>query len=315
MNITRLKRRYLILPYQLPFYTPGFKGYYREGDTIQSPSDMSMEEWETSSFERLLSAMGKDYLPICRLSDGEFKFLLGDKRPSYRSSLILHIKYWIKLLIQRLTFNSKFEAKTLPNVSSGSYNMEIVRKYRSEIYPQKLKRLSKDGVLALHLSYSSKPFQEHFFPDFGKFLAKNDIYLNNQNYIPFYFVYGWLRGDRRKKLLENKRVLLVHSAEGEKKEKIENYLLLREKVQSVGWLSISSNQSLFSEFDLSSIENNTYDIAFLGAGVGKMNLFDKLSQLSIPIIDIGFVFEVWYNEDNRLLRTGMISDSDRELGV
>ena len=52
------------------------------------------------------------------------------------------------------------------------------------------------------------------------------------------------------------------------------------------------------------------DIAFIGAGVGKFNIFHQLEDLKIPCIDIGFVFEVWANEENKLLRPYMVNDSE-----
>ena len=300
---------YKILPYQLPYYTPGFKNYYKKGNAVQSPCEISMEKWFESSFMLLLNAIGESYFPVCRFSDGEYKFLLGEQKPSKRLSFIDKSYIIFKRKINQFKKgNSNFSANTLPNVSSGLYDMRKVKFFRSNIYPQKIKNLSQDGFLALHLSYGEKPFQEEYFPALREFLKINNINLTLQNYIPFQFVYGWLRGEKRKQLLQDRNILLIHSAQGEKKQRIEKHLIEKELVQSVEWYSISQSQAMLDDIDVSELMHKNYDIAFMGAGVGKINLFDKFKLLNIPIVDIGFVFEVWADESNKYKRNMMIPD-------
>ena len=68
--------------------------------------------------------------------------------------------------------------------------------------------------------------------------------------------------------------------------------LYREGASKVFWEPISKNRSLFDKIDVSKYENNI-DIVYLGAGIGKFNILTQLSKLSVPVIDSGFVFEVW----------------------
>ena len=123
-------------------------------------------------------------------------------------------------------------------------------------------------------------------------------------------MYALLRGPSKNRILENKNVLILHSAKGEKRNKIIESLH-KENVSSVIWHEISSNRSMFDKIDLKE-KYFEADIAFIGAGVGKFNIFSQLEDLKIPCIDIGFVFEVWANEENKLLRPYMINDSDRD---
>jgi len=246
-----------------------------------------------------------------RMSDGEYAFLLGEKFPyfSFDNNIFSYLKDCISIFKSKYIHKNSFNAATLPNVSSGNYKFEEINKQRRNI-AKKIREISLKGVLALHLTYPRKPFQEHYHYPLKKWFIKNGIKLTNENYYPFYFVYALLRGPSKNRILENKNVLILHSAKGEKRNKIIESLH-KENVSSVIWHEISSNRSMFDKIDLKE-KYFEADIAFIGAGVGKFNIFSQLEDLKIPCIDIGFVFEVWANEENKLLRPYMINDSDRD---
>ena len=84
--------------------------------------------------------------------------------------------------------------------------------------------------------------------------------------------------------------MILHSATGEKQKNIIKSLY-KENVSSVIWHEISSDRSMFDKIELKE-KYFEADIAFIGAGVGKFNIFSQLEDLKIPCIDIGFVFEV-----------------------
>ena len=123
-------------------------------------------------------------------------------------------------------------------------------------------------------------------------------------------MYALLRGPLKKRILNNKNVLILHGASGEKRNKIIQSLY-KENVSSVIWHEISSNRAMFDKIELKE-KYFEADIAFIGAGVGKFNIFSQLEDLKIPCIDIGFVFEVWAKEENKLLRPYMINDYERD---
>ena len=68
--------------------------------------------------------------------------------------------------------------------------------------------------------------------------------------------------------------------------------LYREGASKAFWEPISKIDPFFDKIDVSKYENNI-DIVYLGAGIGKFNILTQLSKLSVPVIDSGFVFEVW----------------------
>ena len=241
------------------------------------------------------------------MSDGEYQFILGDAPPVYHSNLLPFIKSYLGYLLRKLKKNSNFKAATLPGVSSGTYTKSEIQTVMKQ-YARWMKSIAEKGILALHLTYSKKSFQDKFHYPLKKWFDNNNIILNEDNYYPFYFVYGIFRGEERKRILKNRSVLIVHSAEGEKREKIIESLY-KEGIKDVKWLTISPSRSLFDEINVDKYIGEI-DIVFLGAGVGKPNILMQLEKLSVPCIDAGFVFEVWAKEENKWLRPIMVNDDD-----
>ena len=137
---------------------------------------------------------------------------------------------------------------------------------------------------------------------------KNKIDLNGDNYYPFYFVYALLRGKAKERILRNKCIIVFHSANGIKKEKI-TASLLKEGVSKIFWHEISPNRSMFDKIQLKK-EYFSADLALIGAGVGKFNILSQLEPLNIPCIDAGYIFEVWADENNKWKRPFIVPDWD-----
>ncbi len=286
----------MILRHQIPFYVPGFLSYYTPGDAVQSPEKIRIEEWYDNFFNRIYNSLGKEYLPVCRLSDGEFHFLFGYQLPSSRLKIFDYLYELLKDLFLFILKFGQFNANTLPNVSSGKYSYRDVKKYRSNNASNDLSQIAVKGILALHLSYGKVPFQEKYFFALGNFLKKSKIDLNSSNYVPFYFVYSLFSSEKIKLLLSNRKVLCVHSAKGDKKKRIiqsiENHNC------QVTWQTISEDKSLFQEFNFDTYFDYQIDLILVGAGVGKLSLFKKLEIFNVPVIDVGYMFEVWNDVEN-----------------
>lgn len=309
-DIRKINPKSLILPELIPLIIPDFVNHSKPVlPYVLSFEKISSEEWFMKFVNDVEGKMGKEYFPVMRMSDGEYAFLIGEKFPYFSSynNMFSYLQQCISIFKSKYIYKKNYNAATLPNVSSGNYKIDEIDKQRKNIV-EKIREISLKGVLALHLTYPMKPFQEHYHYPLKKLFIKNDIKLTNKNYYPFYFVYALLRGPLKKRILENKNILILHSATGEKRNKIIKSLH-KENVSSVIWHEISSNRSMFDKIDLKE-KYFEADVAFIGAGVGKFNIFSQLEDLKIPCIDIGFVFEVWANEENKLLRPYMVNDSE-----
>jgi hypothetical protein len=292
---TLLPIAYHILPKSIDFIIPGFRRFYTLGDKTFALSDRGCAQWFQEFVDRLVAACGNTYLPVCRMSDGEFLFVLGHQPPDVRLPRTHRIRRQLGQLIQHWRSKGQFEARTPGHYHSGNYNAAEWREAQEQ-YAQQIRTIGEKGILALHLSYGRVPFQERYFPALSHWLHKNQIFLNDQNYVPFYFVYGLLTGPQRRRLLHGRRVLVVNGAQGDKRKQVEDGLR-RENVAEVHWCTISLERSLFDALDVTSFIGKV-DIVLVGAGIGKPNILVQLEPLQVPCVDAGYIFEVWANPEN-----------------
>jgi len=297
-KIVKFPKEYHILPESIDFIIPGYEKIYSPGSKTLSLKKRDCTQWYIEFVDRLVAACGRQFLPVCRMSDGEFKFALGEQPPSKRLSTFKKIKLrWFAA--NMIKGSSTFEAQTIDHYHSGRYS-KVEWKESKALYAKLIAEIARKGILSLHLSYGEVPFQEHYFPALGRWLKENRIMLTDENYFPFYFVYAALTGPRRGELLRDRRVLIVNGAVGEKRQKIEAGLR-REKVADVLWCPISLDRSLYDRLDLDSYIGKI-DIAIVGAGIGKPNIITQMEPLNVPCIDAGYVFELWADPENQWKR-------------
>ena len=301
-----LPTAYQVLPTTVPFHVPGFERQRNPADVVFTPEPVDCADWFERFTARVSNAIGTTYLPVCRMSDGEFLLLFGFQPPSPRHPLVRRLK--IRALQARATIRQRFvgfRAQTAPGVSSGAMS-HAERKALVPMLSSRYAEIAQDGVLGLHLGYAPAPFQEQYFPAVGRWLQQHAVTLTLNNYAPFYCVYGLLRGPVFPSLLAGRRVLIVHSATGPKREAIIRSLQ-QAQPRGIEWLSISASRSFADTLDLSRVQDKP-DVCLLGGGVGKAALFPQLRPLGIPCIDAGFAFEVWADPDKQWDRPYMSPD-------
>lgn len=281
-----LPAEYKILPHEIALRIPGFEAWDLPWSKTLALSPAPCEEQFERFLQRIEGAIGREHLPVCRMSDGEYRFLLGDQPPDIRLPLSLRLR----TQVGRLRAGRTFSASTRPDVSSGEYSAEEWRSSRRR-YTELLRTMAGDGILALHLSYGRVPFQEHYFPALRRWLDESGISLTRENCHPFYFVYAALTGPAAERLIRGRRVLLVNSSTGAKRGAIEA-AMERQGAKAIRWIGTSARRSLYDRIDTEGLCREV-DIAFVGAGVGKPNVLNQLRPLRVPCLDAGFVFEVW----------------------
>jgi len=303
---------YRILPASVPFAVPGFLRQCSPTDRALAPEPVDCGEWFERFAARVEAAVGKAYLPVCRMSDGEFLLLFGHQPPSLRYPWPRRLRVGLRQLATRIGQRFKgFRAQTAPGVSSGAMTLAERRAILPEV-SRRYAAIAADGILALHLSYGVNPFQEQFFPAIGRWIRDQSIRLTTDNYVPFYFVYALLRGPTFRRLVGGRRVLIVHSATGAKRDAIAAAIRAA-GADDVEWAAISPSRSFADTLDLSGLRHRP-EICLLGAGVGKAMLFEQLRPLGVPCIDGGFSFEVWADPEKRWDRPFMVPDDAFDVG-
>lgn len=294
-----LPAQYRILPRSVRLTLPGFDRDNAGGGWTLAFTDTPCDEWFNQFVDRVIDACGRRYLPVCRMSDGEYRFVLGGQPPSSRIPVLERASVLTRQLISTAIHRGGFRANTRPWISSGQYS-RAERSRGKRLYTEYLRRIATDGILALHLSFGPQPFQEHYFPALKRWIDRNEIQLHAGNYVPFYFVYAMLTGPRRHDLLEGRRVLVVHSAMGDRRARIVRALTSQGAVVA-DWCPISPARSFFDQIDPRYLRSEV-DLVLVGAGVGKPNVLLQFAELNVPCIDAGYVFEVWADPSCARLR-------------
>ena len=307
----QLPERFQILPATVPFYVPGFGALDSGENFVLAPGPVDCGRWFDDFVARVSQAVGVAHLPVCRMSDGEFLLLFGVQPPSPRHSLPKRIRIRCRQAVERIRSRFLgFRACTAPGISSGAMSYAEIASQRP-VLSRAYGDVASKGILALHLSHSRVPFQEQYFPAVGQWLKRENIALTLANYAPFYFVYGLLRGPAFPRLVAGRRLLMVHSAVGAKRDAIVKSLQAVGP-RSIEWLGISATRSFAETLDLSRLQEKP-DICLIGAGVGKAALFPQLEPLQVPCIDAGYTFEVWADPDRQWDRPFMTPDSDMDV--
>lgn len=301
-----LPMRYQVLPEVVPLKIPDFLRSYNEGDVTFAPVQIETEAWFKDFVRRVVDAIGKTYLPVCRMSDGEFIMLLGDQTLHSLYPFPRRIRHWLSYFKRKL-FSRRVTFKVPMRYLSGDYSWTEVKQL-AQRYEDCLVKLAAKGILAIHLSYYNEPFLEHFFPAFKNWLIRQPFKLSTQNYVPFYFVYAIVRGPVKRTLFYNRRVLLVTGADTGKRARIEKSLR-EEGVSEISWCLISSSRSFYDKIDVSPWIGKV-DIAFVGAGVGKPAILLQLEPLQVPVLDIGFVFAIWEDPEAQWERVLCVPDTE-----
>lgn len=279
-----------VLPYSVPHDVPGFTIPDAKRTFAFAPQPIQSEAWFQAFADRVESAIGREFLPVCRMSDGEYLFRFGwqphlSTEPAWRRVGAKARHALLSLRPQR-----GFHAGHRGRYQSARYTLDEQREGLAK-FDSAARHLTKNGVLALHLSHEEHSFQERFYPSVASWLRELDLPLNTDNYVPFYFVYALLTGPARHAILSDRTVLVINGSTGEKRERIIAGLL-REGARAVHWEPISPARSLFDKIDVSAWRGKV-DLALIGAGVGKVNILPQLEQLEVPCVDAGYVFEVW----------------------
>ena len=293
-NIGKIPSRYIILEHLLNFSND----LYNFGVPILllSPIARDVNRWyHEFELSVLLALETRNFKPVLRASDGEYRFLLGIQPPSLREKFsrwpLLYAKY---LRLKILEKKSGFTGQTAPGISVGSYSAEELKRGR-EGFANGVFYVLQHGQLAAHLQFAPKPFQECYHPAFKRFLDAQGAELTADNYVPFYFVYLFLSRVATAGLLDGRRVLFINGASESKRRAIDarfgQYGVLETR-----WVGLSKERSLFDQIELSE-RDLCSDICILGGGVGKFNLIQQLGNFPGPVIDAGYYFEAWANPE------------------
>lgn len=283
----------------LPLSLPGFESVSESygGLAFRSHSDEAFDVQYERFRERLLAAIGREYLPIYRLADGEFSFMVGQRQLTRGAlSMTRHAAHRLRIRIyggsHRTCWGEEYSAEELDRAK--------------DIFLRSLRKVAGHGIIAVYFSVRVDGWGEAYFEPICGWLDANGIALGRRNYAPFYFVYAALNGPRRGELYEGRRILVVTHLTPERKAAIERALLV-EGAAAVVFLPVSANKALLDAIDLTAVEGSI-DLALVAAGIGSVSILAQLEPLGIPSIDCGMSLECLLDGSRRSERPFLIGN-------
>ena len=75
MLLKPFPNKYRILPEDIPLAIPGFRKHFRLKPRVLVPEKTDSDQWFISFANRIANAVALEYLPVCRIADGEYRFL------------------------------------------------------------------------------------------------------------------------------------------------------------------------------------------------------------------------------------------------
>lgn len=252
---------------------------------------ISVDVWFKIFRQRLLDAMGTSYLPVYRMADGEFHFLLGEKMDFYGPEHFKKLLRYLKHKIFEIVLGPRIKT-SWGEIYKSKEVFELRRKFLSDLY-----NLLEIGILCAYLYENPKNAYVHYNIPFLKFADKHSIPLNKHNLFPFHFPFFVLSNYGCQDFISNRKILIVTGDLAKKKQSLENNLLeLGSK--KVGFYEISSNSSLKDKLNMDIIEKlSEYEIAFVAAGIGSLNIISQMKWFNGPVIDVGGFLSALQNKD------------------
>lgn len=288
---------------------PGFTKTVPPGSVHQLMFDSVPAESLFQQFVgRVLQSIGRQFLPVYRMADGEFMFAVG---PHAALNTKGHIDAWSyakvksRHILARLPWGSRYGS--VSTIWGESYPREEMSALRAD-YLRYVSEIARDGILAVHFVYSQGRFGEQYIQPMCRWLDRNGIILSRDNYTSFYFVYALLNGPLRRLLLRNRSIAVVSSANQDKQDRIAA-ALLAEGATKVQFVNISPTRAMTETVDLSGLRL-PIDVVLVAAGIGSANILVQLRPLSTLCIDSGICIECLAQPDRKSERIFLLSDED-----
>ena len=154
--------------------------------------EVDCRDWHTRMISRMLEASHEDrHFPVFRLSHGEFIMALGYRAPRLngRSKLYCDALTTYHAIRRFLGLEPAFRSGSDHN-SWEEFSKEEHKRAQTA-YMENLSKISKEGIIAA--AFFDNPGFSEYFPDYFDWMDRNDIILNEQNYMPFYSIYTFLK--------------------------------------------------------------------------------------------------------------------------
>ena len=268
--------------------------------------DSSAQNQFNEFVDKVISSRGRKYLPIYRMADGEFSFLINP----IPSKITAEIPFRQRLSEYRTNIMHRLKIVDFQTCWGEKYkhnSLNIIRKKLT----RDIRQIANSGYIAPYFTIRQDHWGEQYFKPVCNWFDKNSIDINEHNYIPFYFVYALLNGPVRKKLLKNINILIITSL-SESKMRLISEGLNKDGVNSVQFYNIQPYDAMNENIDIRKIKGQV-DLVLIAGGIGSANIINQLYSINAPCIDCGITLEAYVNFNHRYQRAFLLEDEMYKL--
>jgi hypothetical protein len=224
------------------------------------------------------------------MADGEYHFLLG---ASFNKNHPKLFRSSIAFLLSKL--QEFIVGPSIKNSWGETYTAQEVKKIKAD-YEAKLKKLTEGGILCPFIYENPIDSYTHYNKKAIRYLVRINAF-GNHNYYPFHFPMLMLSNPGWEIFIQNRRILVVTGNLAEKRDKIDQ-TLTELGASVVGFYEISANKAMTDKLNKKNLKNGEkYELVFVAAGIGSLNIISQLDWFKGPVIDIGGLIKVFYEHD------------------
>lgn len=239
--------------------------------------DIDGKSWFSEFREAALLAVGRKFLPIYRMADGEYRFLMGRRFNASRPRL----REIAAIVAERLLVKNPNKWKT----SWGEgYPAQDRRSLRNKLI-EDIRYLSHCGYLACYINDNGLNAFTEYNVVIERFFESRGIPFGVGTYVPFHFAPSLLIAPGWQDFISGRCILVVTGIYPEKE------ILIRSTLKKMGarevlFIPISSSSSMTDVVNLSVLPGQI-DICLVAAGIGSARILRQLEPLQTLAIDVG----------------------------
>ncbi|WP_420126725.1 hypothetical protein [Longimicrobium sp.] len=262
-------------------------------------------EWYRRFVDEVLAAVAeRRYLPVYRMADGEYSFVLGPAEEQ------LPLRRLRPRQLARRVLNRVLGRRGGHRSGSHGYGWEVYtpreRRALLDAYAADLRLVADRGYLALAMGDSG--LSDPWMPGILDWLDARGVRLHAGNYQHMYAVYALMNGPDRERLLRGRRVLVVNHADAARQAAIGDALATAGAV-GARFISISREKAMLERLDPRALRDPV-DLVLVGAGVGAANVLRQLEPLGVPALDVGFALDIMAQPELRWRRPFCVPDDE-----
>lgn len=279
------------LSHQVDLRVPYFESTVPPGRVRQKVFAIrDTREWFAEFVTRAASSIGRAYLPVHRISDGEMSFAVGF-RPPYPPLGVNPVIHYVRQVASYVKWR-RWSCHLSTGTPDGceEYSGVEWRQLR-QFYTDCVRQLvAANGILAVALCVTPERFGEQYHRAMCEWFERHGIDLNAANYYPFYFVYALLNSPARDLVLKDRSVLVINSLTPERQRAIQEGLE-KAGARQVQFRAVSRSKALHDTVELSTL-SDPVDVALIGAGVASASILLQLKPLQTLSIDAGYCIDL-----------------------